>query len=70
MRQNLLKTYSYLMDDGKNDKKVYGTKKSVIKKYLNFYDYKDCLINYEIMLKSQQKVKLIMYILKKSIRLH
>ena len=29
------KTYSYLMDDGKNDKKAKGTKKCVIKKYLN-----------------------------------
>ena len=30
-----LKPYSYLMDDGKNDKKANGTKKCVIKKYLN-----------------------------------
>ena len=30
-----LKTSSYLMDDGKNDKKAKGTKKCVIKKYLN-----------------------------------
>ena len=29
------KTYSYLMNDGKNDKKAKGTKKCVIKKYLN-----------------------------------
>ena len=29
------KTYSYLMDDGKNDKKAKGTKKCVTKKYLN-----------------------------------
>ena len=29
------KTYCYLMDDGKNDKKAKGTKKCVIKKYLN-----------------------------------
>ena len=29
------KTYSCLMDDGKNDKKAKGTKKCVIKKYLN-----------------------------------
>ena len=26
------KTYSYLMDDGKNDKKAKGTKKCAIKK--------------------------------------
>ena len=30
-----LKTYSYLMDDGNSDKKAKGTKKCVIKKYLN-----------------------------------
>ena len=29
------KTYSYLMDDGKNDKKAKRTRKFVIKKYLN-----------------------------------
>ena len=29
------KTYSYLMDDGNNDKKTNGTKKCLIKKYLN-----------------------------------
>ena len=29
------KTYSYLVDDGKSDKKANGTKKCVIKKYLN-----------------------------------
>ena len=28
-------TYSYLMDDGKNDKKAKGTKKRAIEKYLN-----------------------------------
>ena len=39
------KTYSYLMDDGNNDKKDKGTKKCVIKKILKFNDYKDCLLN-------------------------
>ena len=29
------KSYSYLMDDGKNDKKAKGAKKCVIKKYLD-----------------------------------
>ena len=29
------KTYSYLMDDGNNDKKANGTKKCLIRKYLN-----------------------------------
>ena len=47
--------YSYLMDDGGNDKKAKGTKKSVIKRRLKFNDYKDCLLNNEIILKSQQR---------------
>ena len=51
------KTYSYLMDNGKNDKKAKGTKKCVIKRRLKFNDYKDCLLNNEIVLKSQQRFK-------------
>ena len=46
------KTYSYLMSDGNNDKKAKGTKKCVIKRILKFYDYKECLFNNEIILKS------------------
>ena len=66
------KKYSYLTDDGNSDKKAKGTKKCIIKRILKFNDYKNCLLDNEIMLKSQQrlKVKLIMCILKKSIRLH
>ena len=51
------KTYSYLMDDGGGDKKAKGTKKCVIKRRLKFSDYKDCLLNNEIILKSQQRFK-------------
>ena len=51
------KTYSYLTDDCEEDKKAKGTKKYVIKQRLKFNDYKDCLLNNEIMLKSQQKFK-------------
>ena len=51
------KTYSYLMDDGGNDKKDKGTKKCVIKQRLKFNNYKDCLLNNEIILKSQQRSK-------------
>ena len=43
------KTYSYLMDDGWSDKRAKGTKKCVIN------DYEDCLLNNEIVLKSQQR---------------
>ena len=51
------KTYSYLMDDGGSDKKTKGTKKCVIKKRLKVNDYKDCLLQNEIVLKSQQRFK-------------
>ena len=49
------KTYSYLTDDGKEDKKTKGTKKCVIKKMIKFNDYKKCLFNDEVILKSQQR---------------
>ena len=45
------KTYSYLMDDVWFDEKAKGTKKCVIKRILRFNDYKDCLLNNEIILK-------------------
>ena len=48
------KTYSFLTDDGKEDKKGKGTKKCLIKKMIKFKDYKKCLLNGEIILKSQQ----------------
>ena len=49
------KTYSYLTEDGKEDKKAKGTKKCVIKKMIKFNDYKKCLLNDEVIFKSQQK---------------
>ena len=51
------RTYSYLMNDGGSDKKAKGTKKCVIKRRLKFNDYKDCLLNNKIILKSQQRFK-------------
>ena len=48
------KTYSYLTDDCKEDKKAKGTKKCVIKRMIKFDDYKKCLLNDEGVLKSQQ----------------
>ena len=73
------KTCSYLTDDCEEDKKAKGTKKCVIKRRIKFNDYKDCLLNNEIVFKSQQRFKNgrhvygrheDMYILKISIRLH
>ena len=49
------KTYSFLTDDGKEDKKAKGTKKCIIKKMIKFNDYKKCLLNGEIIIKSQQR---------------
>ena len=49
------KTYSYLTDDSKEGKKAKGTKKCVIKKMIKFNDYKKCLLNVKVILKSQKR---------------
>ena len=49
------KTYSYLTDNGKEDKKAKGTKNCIIKRMIKFNDYKKCLLNDEVILKSQQR---------------
>ena len=49
------KTYSYLTDDGKEDKKAKRTKKCKIKKMIKFNDYKKCLLNDEVIFKLQQR---------------
>ena len=51
------KTYAYLTDDDSEKKKAKGTKKCVIKRELMFENYKDCLFNGEVILKSQQRFK-------------
>ena len=51
------KTYSYLTDDCKENKKTKGTKKCVIKRMIKFDDYKKCLLNGEVILKSQQRFR-------------
>ena len=51
------KAYTYLTDDGKEDKKAKGTKKGVIKRMIKFDDYKRCLLNGEVILKSQQRFR-------------
>ena len=49
------KTYSYLTDDCKEDKKAKGTKKCVIKRMIKFNDYKNCLLKDKVILKSKQR---------------
>ena len=51
------KTYFYLMDDSNTNQKAKGTKKCVIKRIIKFNDYENCLLNNEIILKSQQRFK-------------
>ena len=51
------KTYSYLMDDSNSHKKAKGAKKYLIKQRLQFSDYKTCLLNNKMILKSQQRFK-------------
>ena len=51
------KTSSFLIDDFEEEKKNKGAKKCVVKRILKFNDYKDCLLNKKIILKSQQTFK-------------
>ena len=51
------KKYSYLKVDGDYDKRAKVTKKCIIRRVLQFNDYKDCLLNNETLLKSQQRFK-------------
>ena len=54
------KTYSYLIDDGSEDKKPKDTKKCVIKRKLKFENYKNYLEATQLdnKLKYLQKIKL------------
>ena len=51
------KTYSYMTNEFIEMKKAKGTKKCVIKKMLKFEDYKKCLLDDKVTLKSQQRFK-------------
>ena len=50
------KTYSFLTDDGKEDKKAKRTKKCIIKKMIKFNDYKKCLLDDEWIISKKQDV--------------
>ena len=49
------KTFSFLTDDGKEDKKAKGTKKCVIKNMIKVNNYKKCSLDDEMIFKSQQR---------------
>ena len=51
------KTYSYLTDDCKEDKKAKGIKQCVIKRMIKLNDYKNCLLKDEKILRLQQRFK-------------
>ena len=51
------KAYSYKTDDNIELKKAKGIKKCVINKMLSFRDYKNCLLDNEKVLRSQQRFK-------------
>ena len=51
------KTYAYLTDDDDEKRKAKETKKCVIKSELMLKNYKDCLFNGEVILKSLQRFK-------------
>ena len=51
------RTYSYLTDDCKENKKAKGTKKCVIKRMIRFNDCKNCLLKDEVVLKSKQRFR-------------
>ena len=54
------KTYSYLIDDGGEDKKAKDTKMCIIKRTIQFEDYKNCLEVAKLESKSKhvKKIKL------------
>ena len=51
------KTYVYLLDDDSEHKKAKGTKKCIIERELTFKNYKDSLLNNEIVIKSQHRFR-------------
>ena len=49
--------YSYLIDDGSEDKKAKGTRKYVIKRKLKFENYKNCLETTQLWLHYKRRHK-------------
>ena len=51
------KMYSYVKDNGKNEKTAKGVRKYVIKKNITHHNYKDCLLNGKQMLHSMRTIR-------------
>ena len=51
------KAYAFIFDDDTEKKKAKGTKKCIVKRELIFKNYKDCLFNNEVIIKSQQRFR-------------
>ena len=51
------KMYSYVKDNGKNEKTAKGVRKYVIKKNITHDNYKDCLLNGKQMLHSMRTIR-------------
>ena len=49
--------YSYVKDNGKNEKTAKGVRKYVIKKNITHENYKDCLLNRKQMLHSMRTIR-------------
>ena len=64
------KTYSYLIDDGSENRKANGSKKCTMKRKLKFTDYQICLEAPQIENKIShlEKIKLTQIVLKKIIK--
>ena len=50
------KTYSYLTDDGKEDKRNNKVRNKKNERMIKFNDYKNCLLKDKVILKSQQRL--------------
>ena len=53
------KAYAYKFDDDAEMKKAKGTKKCIVKREITFKNYADALFNDEVIIRSQQRLEVI-----------
>ena len=53
------KAYAYKFDDDTEMKKAKGTKKCIVKREITFKNYADALFNDEVIIRSQQRLEVI-----------